>query len=294
MNEKIEVPKAAKTSGLAQEDSTNLKTAREARGLSLDDVFNATRISKINLVALEDYAFDSLPPPVYTRDYIRKYAQAIGIDEKPLLKRYEKHMEGLTPPHEETEIQKPWPEDGRRYRFLFGILAAVIVAGVLVYTVFLYDQSGKSISPAKTDEPTPQAQVVSEPSDKAASAKQILPVQESLSTVPPAPATTQTPSAVPAGLPPVASAPGKTVHLAIETKELTWIRITEDRNPSYQLLLKPGEKVERTAADFFLLDIGNAGGINLIFQGKPLGDLGKPGQVIHIRLPEKTQENTAP
>lgn len=107
MNEKLEIPAAAKTPEYPRENAMNLKAAREARGLSLQDVFNATRISRINLSALENYDFDRLPPPVYTRNFIRKYAQAVGVDEKPLLNRYEKHMEGLTPPHEETEVRKP-------------------------------------------------------------------------------------------------------------------------------------------------------------------------------------------
>ena len=99
---------------------------------------------------------------------------------------------------------------------------------------------------------------------------------------------------VSAVLPPAATQSGKKLHLVIETVELTWVRITEDRNPSFQLLLKPGDRIERMASDSFLLDIGNAGGINLIFQGKPLESLGKRGQVIHVRLPEKTQEKRSP
>lgn len=296
MNEKPEIPAAAKTSELPRENVANLKAAREARGLSLNDVFNATRVSRINLSAVENYDFDRLPPPVYTRDFIRKYAQAVGVDEKPILDRYEKHMEGLTPPHEETEVQKPWPEDGRRYRFLFGTLAAVIVAGVLVYAIFLYNQAGSPDSPVQTGESTPQAQVVPAPSVETSSTTQTNPVPESLSTVPPTPATTKTAPApaVSTALPPAVSVSGKTLHLVIEATELTWVRMTEDRNPSYQLLLKPGDRVERMTSDSFLLDIGNAGGINLIFQGKPLESLGKRGQVIHVRLPEKTQERSSP
>ncbi len=294
MNEKMEISAAEKTPELPGGKPTNLKAAREARGLSLNDVFNATRVSKINLSALENYDFDRLPPPVYTRNFIRKYSQAVGVDEKPILDRYEKHMEGLTPPPEETEVQKPWPEDGRRYRFLFGTLAAVIVAGVLVSALYLYDQFGNPVSPVKTGESTPQIQAVPAPSVETSPTTQPPPVPESLSTVPPAPAAAQTAPAVPAALPPAASASGKTLHLVIDTKELTWVRITEDRNPSSQFLLKPGDKIERKASDFFLLDIGNAGGINVIFQGKPLENLGNRGQVVHIRLPEKTQEKRSP
>jgi hypothetical protein len=86
----------------------------------------------------------------------------------------------------------------------------------------------------------------------------------------------------------------KTLNLVIEARELSWLRITEGGNPSYQVLLKPGEKIERTASDFFLLDIGNAAGVNLIFQGNSLGSLGKQGQVVHLRLPERTAEKESP
>jgi cytoskeleton protein RodZ len=296
MNEKMEITAEAKTSEFPHEDVTSLKAAREARGLSLNDVFDATRVSRINLEALENDDFDRLPPPVYTRNFIRKYAQAVGVDEKPILDRYGTHIEGLIPSREETEVQKPWPEDGRRYRFLFGTLGAVIIAGVLVYAIFLYDQSGSPVFPVKTGESTPQTHIVPAPSVETPSTAKTNPLPEPLSTVPPTPAMTKT---VPAptfssALPPAATLSGKTLHLVIETVELTWVRITEDRNPSFQILLKPGDRIERMASDSFLLEIGNAGGINLIFQGKHLENLGKRGQVIHVRLPEKAEEKISP
>ncbi len=134
MNEKKEIP-AAEKAPVPCDTDRDLKTAREARGLSLNDIFQATRVSMINLQALENGDFKALPPPVYTRNFIRKYARAVGIDEKPLLKRYEKYLESQNPPREEPGVQKPWPEASRRYRFLFGSLAAVIVAGILVYAL---------------------------------------------------------------------------------------------------------------------------------------------------------------
>jgi cytoskeleton protein RodZ len=296
MDEKKEMTAGAKTAEPPREDITNLKAAREARGLSLNDLFIATRVSRINLDAVENYDFERLPPPVYTRNFIRKYAQAVGIDEKPILACYEKHMQGLRPSREETEVQKPWPEDGRRYRFLFGTLVAVIVAGVLVYAIFLYDQSGNPVSSVQNAESNLQTQVVPAPSVETSATTQTNPVPEHLSSLPQTPAMTKTvpAPAVSTVLPPATIVPGKTLRLIIATKELTWVKITEDRNPSSQLLLKPGDRIERTASDFFLLDIGNAGGIDVIFQGKLLENLGKRGQVIHVRLPEETREKRSP
>jgi cytoskeleton protein RodZ len=306
MNEEKEIPSAEKTPAPGDTDR-DLKTAREARGLSLSDIFQATRVSMINLQALESGDFKALPPPVYTRNFIRKYARAVGVDEKPFLKRYERYLESQNPPREEPGVQKPWPEAGRRYRYLFGSLAAVIIAGILVYALILYDQSARTIPPAQpvgspqseqtkpesADPIVPVAPVKSPPADSA-------PVRDT--TAIPRPATTSaisSPTTAPPDpapgtgkptVPPPATVSGKTFSLVIEARELSWLRITEGRNPSYQVLLKPGERIERTASDFFLLDIGNAGGLNLTFQGKSLGSLGKQGQVIHLRLPHGTAE----
>jgi cytoskeleton protein RodZ len=282
MDEKKGIPAEEQVPPL-RETFPELKGMREAHGLSLRDVFEMTRISLINITAVENSDFDRLPPPVYARNFIRKYARAVGVDEKPILDRYEKHLESLKPPQEETEVRKPWPETGRRYRFLFMSLAAVIAAGILVSAIFLYDQGGKPLSPAPVVESSSPAQVIPVPAQTVA--------------VPNAPAqiTASKPAPTPAGksiLPPAAA--GKIYHLVIEARDLTWIRITEDRNPSYQALLKPGDKIERMASDYFQLDIGNAGGINLTFQGKPLGSIGKQGQIIHMRLPEKVSERESP
>jgi len=285
MDEKIDIPAAESTSP-PQETVPNLKALREASGLSLPDIFETTRVGPIYLTAVESGEFNRLPPPVYARDFIRKYARTVGVDEKPILNRYEKYLESLKPTIKETEIQKPWPETGGRNRFLFASLAAVIIAGVLVSALFLYDQAGKPASPPPAaDSPSP-APVITEPAPTAA-----VPTSSNQATT--AGSVTASPAG-PAIQPPPTAAAGKMHHLVIETHELTWIRITEDRNPAYQALLKPGDKIERMASDYFQLDIGNAGGINLTFQGKPLGSLGKSGQTIHMRLPEKESGRKTP
>jgi hypothetical protein len=72
--------------------------------------------------------------------------------------------------------------------------------------------------------------------------------------------------------------------LIMEARELTWLRIKEDHNPPYEILLQPGEKIEKSASQF-MLDIGNAGGISVEFRGKSLGNLGIKGEVVHLSLP---------
>jgi hypothetical protein len=62
------------------------------------------------------------------------------------------------------------------------------------------------------------------------------------------------------------------------------MRIKADQNPSFQIILKAGEKFERKAVNFNI-DIGNAGGITVKFKGKEVENLGKTGEIVHLRLP---------
>ena len=164
---KNDIP-AAESASPPQETVPNLKALREASGLSLPDIFETTRVGLIYLAAVESGEFNRLPPPVYARNFIWEYARTVGVDEKPILNRYEKYLESLKPTVKETEIQKPWPETGGRNRFLFASLAAVIIAGALVSALFLYDRAGKPASPPPVaDSPSP-APVMPEPAPTAA------------------------------------------------------------------------------------------------------------------------------
>ena len=287
MNETTDIPDLAKPPEPANEAVLNLKAAREARGFSLHDVFHATRVSSVNLEALESWDFDQLPPPIYTRNFIRKYAQAIGVDARPILDRYQLHLDSIEP-RRDIKIKKTRPR--RRYYFiLFGMPIMAIVTGILLYPLDLHDQFSKLFLPARSGEPPhPGLALPTEPS------------ATGQTNPPPAPSpivetTTVAGMATPrpeerAALPLPTDVTEKRLHLIIEAKELTWIRITEDHDSPSQVLLKPGGRIERRASDFFLLDVGNAGGIDLIFQGKPLGSIGKRGQVTHLRLPDKERE----
>ncbi|HQP40900.1 MAG TPA: DUF4115 domain-containing protein, partial [Smithella sp.] len=87
---------------------------------------------------------------------------------------------------------------------------------------------------------------------------------------------------------PPATTDAKKSVLLITAGQETWLRIKPDNSPPVQLLLKPGEKFE-SSEEFFNLDIGNAGGIKIQYKGRSIENLGKPGEVIHIRLPQVKQ-----
>lgn len=71
---------------------TALRRAREAAGLTLDDIFARTRINLRHLRAIESGDFPSVPQ-TYIRAFIREYARAVGLDEAETLRAYNEMAE---------------------------------------------------------------------------------------------------------------------------------------------------------------------------------------------------------
>ncbi|WP_312853947.1 helix-turn-helix domain-containing protein [Thermoactinomyces mirandus] len=70
-----------------------LRNAREARGLTLHDIERRTRISRRDLIAIEQGRFDFHANPVYVRSYIRAYANAVGENPQLILNQLHKKQE---------------------------------------------------------------------------------------------------------------------------------------------------------------------------------------------------------
>src|SRR5262245_24957417 len=65
-----------------------LRAERERRGQVLEQVAEATKIRKTYLEALEGHDWKALPADVFTRGYVRSYAEYLGLDQEHLLKVY--------------------------------------------------------------------------------------------------------------------------------------------------------------------------------------------------------------
>lgn len=67
----------------------DLATLRQAKGISLTQISEATKIRLHYLRAIEESRFQELPGGVFNTSYIRQYARAIDYDECDLLASYD-------------------------------------------------------------------------------------------------------------------------------------------------------------------------------------------------------------
>jgi cytoskeletal protein RodZ len=64
------------------------RQAREAKGISLDDVSSVTKISTRMLQAIEQEHFDQLPGGVFNKGFIRAYAKHLGLNDEDAVTSY--------------------------------------------------------------------------------------------------------------------------------------------------------------------------------------------------------------
>jgi len=119
----------------------HLKREREMRGVSLEEVSAATRISPRFLEAIENERWDELPGGVFNRGFIRSIARFLGLDEDGLVAEYALETKGAldvrpTPEHP-ADIPRNWQPV---------IFAAIAIVLIVLVGWFVYHRYGATIA----------------------------------------------------------------------------------------------------------------------------------------------------
>ncbi|MFN3513255.1 MAG: helix-turn-helix domain-containing protein [Phenylobacterium sp.] len=109
-----------------------LRAAREFRGLSLEQVAEATRIRRSYLAAIEAMRLDELPSRPFTIGYVRAYAAALGLDGEAAVERF-KADEPCPDAALPEPIGVPKEKDPRLTLFLVG--GALVIGAILAWNL---------------------------------------------------------------------------------------------------------------------------------------------------------------
>jgi cytoskeleton protein RodZ len=336
-----------------------LRTEREKQGLSLEDVYDQTKISLGNLRAIEEGRIDDLPHPVYAKGFVKNYAHMLGMDSDEMAKEFTRNFTQAEfigeeyVPEVQEDIQPPEPEEkDRKWTFVSVFLTVVLLAvlGWLVYDVFLIPQTQTAEQgverPAAANETGSQQAKEKEPAEPATastgqSRQQTEEQQEgeqasSELPLPPSNATqtggrtAQTESggdnasagsssleanetiawdevnngtqdSQAAAEEPEPASQSEELEAAVETTqeaaqppskhvlevsstEACWLRAEVD-DKERDMYLRPGESVTFRFKESLLLKLGNAGGVELVYDGEPYDLEAKSGEVKTVRFP---------
>jgi cytoskeleton protein RodZ len=125
---------------MASRIGSDLRRARTRREIDLSEVEAATRIRARFLRAIEDEEWDALPGGVYTRGFIRTYANFLSLDGDRLAEDYRRDVEGAGHPEPPPVVPVPGGHSGDLLRgvpwsALIALGAVGLVAAIAVFAL---------------------------------------------------------------------------------------------------------------------------------------------------------------
>ena len=278
-----------------------LRQARQKKGIEISRLAEETRISARYLEAIENDDISQLPGGFFTKAFIQQYARTLGVpmeelraefdgviahQEAPLVPGQEPAKGGSDLPpvyhHDAVDVRHP---PRRKMAGAVAALTVVVVACSALYALWLRraEPAGQGVAPAARTEQEPEIAKTTPP-------RPALPGETSEPPVPrppPSLASVPEPDPVPdsaasaAQLPSPAEGP---LWFRIAAREATWVNVTTDGKAVFTGILQPTETKRFAGVERATLRIGNAGGLEIVANGKPLGPLGSSGQVRVVTL----------
>jgi cytoskeletal protein RodZ len=237
-----------------------LAAAREAAGMTLDDVAERSRVRRTVIEHIEADDFTLCGGDVYARGHLRTLAGIVGADPAPLVAEFDRlhapHAPSATEVFESETAARPERRGPNWTAAMAVALLVVAVIGVLQ----LVNRGGGG-SPTAVSGPT-------------GSSAPALPTA-SASTVSPTPSSQPTSSAI-AALP-----GGVTVRLTVNSGK-SWLSVTAGSAEVFTGIVAAGTTKVFTDPANVKLVLGNAGAVSLNVNGVEIGSPGKTGEVVRL------------
>ncbi|MBA2533831.1 MAG: helix-turn-helix domain-containing protein [Rubrobacter sp.] len=269
-----------------------LEQARKERGLSLEEVEQATKIRKRYLAGLEREDYAMLPDAVYAQGFLKTYANFLGLDGEALSRqlksrrkpRREHGINYNTQPESEFEepLIAPRGLQGTEKRkvptsaivtLLVAVLVLVAVIGALYFVGrgVQATRSGGDNPPAASGEDPPrqeQEKVAdkekapgAEPANKDSAGKDA--------------GDRQSPDEARQPVPP------DSLQVMISVRDRSsWLLIQTDGSTAYEQVARPGFSKTFEAGRQLYIKCGDAGAVSVEINGQDLGTLGPAATIV--------------
>src|SRR3712207_1378987 len=143
---------------LGQSIGLRLRAAREAKGLSLDDVARQTRIPVRHLEHIEREEWDALPAVTYSVGFARSYANVVELDGAQIGAEVRAQLGGARPGNTAAapfyEPADPARVPPRSLAIAAAVLALLLVIGYLIWrSSAVDDDSPADVAITQSEEP---------------------------------------------------------------------------------------------------------------------------------------------
>jgi cytoskeleton protein RodZ len=227
-----------------------LKDFRLKQDLAIETIARTTKIAAHCLLAIERNDVERLPPPAYVKSFIRAYADAVGANADVALGLYQSDRKRRA-----TE-QKQHLKRQAKLGVLRRVLLAVGLIGVILLMVRFSDIVPKPSPQADSTAPTRTAVAAS----------------------------TSRPAETAARQPSDKKPPHKLILKVVAVSQ-TWLKVIVDGQTLRSYHLRPQDRLELEGSKSFNLMIGDAAGLQVFLNGRPVKIYGRSGQVVSLKIP---------
>ncbi len=283
-----------------------LRQGREERGLTPEQAAFQSKVPLRLLQALESDDYHTLPDAAYLTRFLHEYARLLKLDPGPLEGEFRKAIR--RPPGTFTAVAPPpAPPPAIPWKQVLWTAAAILVVIPLVFLALSVASKRASDRPSP---PPASPQVAEGPTEvrgpnaadqPGPSHPEGTPPGEGV--VPDEASPSLSPEPESAGgapeVPALPTSPGERTSrrflLTARASQPTWMAVRSDHGQQREVLLQLGQTARFVADTGFVITVGNAGGVDLSLNGKPVPSLGKSGQVVRdLAIPPVRQAQDAP
>jgi cytoskeletal protein RodZ len=262
-----------------------LRQERERQNLSIEDIEQGTSIRALYIEAIEGGEYDKLPGKVYTKGFIKNYANFLGMDADLVIKEFQTDMAELEAEAQAEEAEQSAeanhdvktevkteskPVKPEKKKFGYSIeddsapnKSSVIIVAAVVFIAALAGGAWSWLSNsdgevAKVNPPVQQTQIVTtEPVAESISES----TTESVANANPAPK-------------------NDVVNVQARFNDRCWTLVTVDGAVVQEGIIEGGQTLSWEGKDNVTFRLGNAGAVEFFQDGKSVGILGAEGDIV--------------
>jgi len=236
-----------------------LKREREMRGVSIEEISAATRISTRFLEALEKEQWDQLPGGVFRRGFIRSVARFLGLVGDALISEYELQTKDISPDRPTSNYSSEIPRNYRPAAAALAILAALLAGGWFAYKYYAPEIAAR-IHKRQSAPAAGSTTVTTSPTD---------------------------PTAANTGASANAADPSVPLDLKIQAGRPSDLKVSADGKPVFDGHIEADEVKQFEAHDTLEITATDPSALFLELNGQTVPPIGTPGQPGSITLTHK-------
>jgi cytoskeletal protein RodZ len=236
-----------------EELGSRLRQFRTEQSIPLEEVAAQTRIQARLLNAIEEGRLDELPEPVYIKGFIKRFAEAIGLNGAEFASAFPagSSIQFVKPPWKHLSPAQLRPIH------LYLLYVCLVIGSVSGLSYLVRRSATVGNPPSIADFPRQQLPTPSSSPTK---------TQQKLQPTKAAEITRR-------------SQDGKPVQVGVTLKAQSWIRIVADGKTEFEGVLPEGTQRTWVADKTLIVRAGNAGGVLVEFNNESAKQMGAPGEV---------------